>query len=391
MDFNNINVSQWKNNHNVAVEIAKKIDELSWKLSPFSPFVGKGTDRGIRTYTIKNKAPFRPRIKSPLVGSGVIGNADFDSNLDKMEILSQTIFPVVVGNAIKSDIEQYQELNQIDFIKESSASLMQWYNVKKDKMFVCALSNDFTNGVVCDGANGIKAYNGEAHIKDMAKKIQKGDVVSVKALREAIARARIGLNFKGEQAYPMKPIKSDAAKVGGITIIHSSYVILLDTYQCYQLKNDPEWIAMQKQGIRGDTNNIFTGLIGLVDNCPVIDMGVWTSEVAGLLNSDVPESEFKAHINSLNFQTLTPPSDYADGQSVSIGALIGASALIYASDDMTKLRIKDDLDLGRKTMCGIDCVLGISKTRFEVNPADSDLSKYANSDYAVMGIFSSKE
>ena len=114
-ELNKININQWKENPNISVEIATIIEKASWQRSPFEPLVGRGQDRGIRTYLTKNGEPYRPRLKAALTGDGVEGNTDFEANLDNLEILSQTIYPKIVGNALKSQVKQYQSIEQIDY------------------------------------------------------------------------------------------------------------------------------------------------------------------------------------------------------------------------------------------------------------------------------------
>lgn len=156
LNLNNINIANWKNDPNVSVKIAEQIELASWAKSPFEPLTGRGSDRGVRTYLIDDVQPYRPRLKAQLSGSGVRGNTDFNANFDNLEILSQTIYPEVVGNAIKSEIKVYSALKHIDFVKEASDSLTEWIQAKRDRALVCALSNDFTNAVVCDKAEGYK-------------------------------------------------------------------------------------------------------------------------------------------------------------------------------------------------------------------------------------------
>ncbi|EAJ8475217.1 structural protein, partial [Campylobacter upsaliensis] len=47
--LNKINLAAWRENPNVAVEIARTIENASWQKSPFAPFMGRGQDRGVRT------------------------------------------------------------------------------------------------------------------------------------------------------------------------------------------------------------------------------------------------------------------------------------------------------------------------------------------------------
>ncbi|WP_104686764.1 phage capsid family protein [Helicobacter felis] len=389
--LNNINLANWKSDPNVSVKIGEQIELASWKKSPFEPLTGRGSDRGVRTYLVPDNQPYRPRLKAQLSGGGVKGNTDFNANFDNLEILSQTIYPEVVGNAIKSEIKHYSAMKHIDFIKEASDSLTEWIQTKRDRALVCALSNDFTNVVVCDQANGFKTPQvANTSVQTLTKQIQAGDVMSVKAIRRAIFQARAGVKHNNKQAFPLKPIRSEIVSNGGVSVQNYSYIILLDSFAINQLKADKEYQEMQKfAGLRGDKNALFSGLVGMIDNCPIIDMGVWTSVNVGLLNSEVSDDEFKANINAQNCDKLTPPSFYTDNTPLSIGALIGASALVLAGNPAINFYINETEDAGRKTICGVDRILGISKARFTsangVNPI------YDNSDFAVIGLFSAKE
>lgn len=389
--LNKINLNSWRENPNVAIEVARSIENASWRKSPFASFMGRGQDRGVRTYSVKDANPYRPRLKAQLVGDGVKGNADFDTNFDNLEILSQTVYPTIIGNSIKSPVKQYTQVEQIDFIKEASESLTDWIQDKRDRGFITALTNGLTNVVVASSNGvGFKDTTNNISVLEASSSTVKGDVLNVKALRRAIFMARSGIDYKGDEAFPIKPIRSSLYTVGGIELTNYSYLILIDTYQANQLKNDPEWIAMQKVGVRGDKNNLFTGLIGLVDECPVIDMGVWTKMQVGLMNSEVSSSEFYANINEANTGgTLTPPAEYAGTQPTSIGFLIGASALVMVGSDVPTFYIDESQDAGRKVICGVDRLMAIAKAKFE--NASGLISKYSNKDYSVIGIISSKE
>ena len=387
--LNNINIANWEKDPNVSVKIGEEIEKGSWKKSPFEPLTGRGSDRGVRTYVISDTQPYRPRLKAQLTGAGVRGNSDFDTNFDNLEILSQTIYPEVIGNAIKSEIKQYSAIKHIDFVRESSDSLTDWIGDRRDRALVCALSNDFTNAVVCDKDNGFKKPNKNQSVSDLTKTITADDKMNVKALRRAIFQARAGLKYDGTQAFPIKPIRSETTTQAGVQVTNYSYIILLDSYAINQLKNDKEWQDIHKNaGIRGEKNALFTGMVGIIDNCPIIDMGVWTSLNVGLLNSEVSDSEFYTHINKQNFPKIVPPSAYAGSTPVCIGALIGASALVMAGNESVNFYISKSEDAGRKIICGVDRILSISKARF-MSPIGVE-SVYNDSDFATIGIFSAK-
>ena len=388
LNWNTIDFSNIKDDPNIGVKIATEIERLSWIKSPFASFTGKGSDRGVRQYSVQNDQPYRPRLKNKLTGDGVSGNTDLEANYDSMEILNQTIYPKVIANALRSPIKYYSTMAQIDFVKEATDSLAEWASDRRDKSIVAHLCNDFTNAVVCDSANGYKEF--DTKIQTMTKKIQAGDVMNVKALRRAIFMARAGIGVNGKETFPLKPIKADVVSEGGLSIVHNSYIILLESHQANQLKNDQEWKDMQiHAGERGDKNRLFSGLLGLIDGCPVIDMGIWTKLQVGMPNSELSDEDFKKNIDPQNVSKITPPSYYTGTQPIAIGALIGASAIVMAGNDKVSFYINDNEDSGRKVVCGVDRLLSIAKGRFALE--SGSLSAFSNQDFAVIGLFSSKE
>lgn len=390
LNLNKIDISGWKENPNVAVAISKEIEQVSWEESKFEPFLGRGYDRGIRSYEVSNTSPCRPRLRPKLEGEGVVGNADFDTNTDNFEILTQTMYPIVVGNSIKSEVEHYQKMNQINFTKESAEGLKTWYREKKDKNFATALYNDITNVVVCDATDGFKDTTAKTSVQEATREITQGDVLNVKAIKRAIFMAQTGTKYNGKDAFPIRPLRVTKQNAQGFSVSLNQYAILVDSYGATQLRNDPEWKEMQKMDKRGqDINNLFTGFLGVIDGCPVIDVGIWSRSSVGLVNSEVSEQEYKNNINPQNFTTITPPAFYANNQPQCMAFLIGASALIIAGSTRPTFYIDDTADLGRKTICGIDGVLSIAKGRF--GSENGELSIYHDSDYAVIGIAHSKE
>lgn len=386
----NYSITDIVNNPNIGIEIGREIEAMSWLKSPFEPLVGQGSDRGIRSYQIANKQPFRPRLKARLSGTGVQDNEEFQTNYDQMEILNQTVYPKISGNGLLSPVFHYSEMQFIDFEKEAKDSLATWMMDTRDKQFIAALTNDLTNCVVADQTNGIKDSSTKKSVKEASKEIVAGDVLTVKAIRQAIFLARAGLDYKGQEIFPIKPIRAQTRSISGISTMHYSYIIMLDSYGIQQLKNDEEWRDMQRHaGERGDKNNLFMGLVGMIDGCLVLDFGIWSEATAGLCNSQVKDSEFLRFLNKENANgKIVKPSDYANNQPLSIGFLIGASALIIAGSMQPRI-YTESKDAGRKIAVGMDRVMAIAKARF--GEGDSGLVKYENKDFATIGIFYSKE
>ncbi|ANT42872.1 structural protein [Helicobacter phage FrGC43A] len=371
--LNNINFNNISNNKNIGIEVGFEIQESSWVKSPFKSITGRGSDRGIRTYTVKNAQPYRPRLKAQLSGSGVSGNTDFEANYDKLEILSQTIYPEVFGNALASQIRAYDEIERIDFIKESCDSLANWMNEERDKRIVASLTNDFTNYLYTP-------------------------TMSVATIRKAIFLARNGLKENNAKAFPIKPIRADMVSVGDVVVQNTSYIILLDSYQANQLKKDADFKELRKlyAFANEDKGVLYHGLLGVIDNCPVVDAGVWNKLNVGMPNSTISESEFKHYINKANVNSIVSPGqlkekikENKENKQISIGCLIGASAVLLAGSETTNFYVDETKDAGRKSVVGVDCILGVSKAKYQ--SSDGVNTPYDNQDFAVIGLVSNME
>ncbi|WP_187932414.1 DUF4043 family protein [Helicobacter pylori] len=374
--LNNINFSNISNNPNLGIEIGREIQNASWVKSPFFSITGTGADRGVRLFSVANQQPFRPRIKAQLTGSGVSGNTDFEANYDNLEILSQTIYPDAFGNSLRSKIKAYSELERVDFIKESVDSLTTWMNEERDKRIVASLTNDFTNCIYTE-------------------------TMDVKTIRKAIFYARNGLKENNAKAFPIKPVRASMQSVGNVVVQNTSYIILLDSYQANQLKDNSEFKELRKlYAFAGeDKGMLYSGLLGVIDNCPVIDAGVWNKLNVGMPNSTVSDSDFSRYINKANVSKIVTPSQLKEQlkeqvkeqakkpqEQISIGCLIGASAVLLAGSKETRFYIDETVDAGRKSLVGVDCLLGVSKAKYQ--STDGMTTPYDNQDFAVIGLVS---
>ncbi|GAA8599683.1 hypothetical protein HpDR66_13430 [Helicobacter pylori] len=372
--LNNINFNSIGTNKNIGIELGFEIQEASWVKSPFKSITGRGSDRGIRTYAVKNAQPYRPRLKAQLSGSGVSGNTDFEANYDKLEILSQTIYPEVFGNALASQIRAYDEIERIDFIKEACDSLANWMNEERDRRIVASLTNDFTNYLY-------------------------SQTMSVATIRKAIFLARNGLKEDNSKAFPIKPIRADMVSVGDVVVQNTSYIIFLDSYQANQLKKDADFKELRKiyAFANEDKGVLYHGLLGVIDNCPVVDAGVWNKLNVGMPNSTISESEFKRYINKANANSIVSPVQLKDKikdkdktkKEISIGCLIGASSVLLAGSENTNFYIDETKDAGRKSVVGVDCILGVSKAKYQ--SSDGVNTPYDNQDFSVIGLISDME
>ncbi|PAF51981.1 DUF4043 family protein [Helicobacter sp. 13S00477-4] len=393
MNKNEIRYEEFGDNPLVAVKIAEKMEEGYVADSMFEPLMGRSEDRPIRTYPHSTMEPYRPKLSDQLNGDGVSGNTDLDKNIDSYNRYSQTINPIVKRNSLLSEIKEYRVIKDPQFVADSERKLQNWMTMQSDRMIVAALSANMSN-VICAANSTIGYHDGKAakSVKEYCENISAGDIVSVATLKKAISMARYGLKYNGEETFALRPSRISQLTEGGIKIYKTSYLILLDNYQSEQLQSDPVWIDMHaRAGNRGYAENkLFSGLLGEIDNCPVINMGLWTKTQAGLLNTSIPQSDFEKYVNSAlkNFVL----GDYAgkDSHHTSIGAIVGGTAIAYVGSPISFI-IDQTADSGTKIKCGVSKILGIAKTCYEVTQEDVENPLYHNQDFGVIGIISSKE
>ncbi len=251
-------------------------------------------------------------------------------------------------------------------------SLTTWMNEERDKRIVASLTNDFTNYL----------HN---------------DKMNVATIRKAIFHARNGLKENNAKAFPIKPVRASMQSVGNVIVQNTSYIILLDSYQANQLKADSEFKELRKlYAFAGeDKGMLYSGLLGVIDNCPVIDAGVWNKLNVGMPNSTVSDSDFSRYLNKANVNSIVTPSQLkakikgATNKEISIGCLIGASAVLLAGSKETRFYIDETVDAGRKSLVGVDCLLGVSKAKYQ--STDGVVTPYDNQDFAVIGLVSNME
>ncbi len=217
--------------------------------------------------------------------------------------------------------------------------------------------------------------------------------------RKAIFHARNGLKGDNTKAFPIKPIRATMQSVGNVVVQNTSYIILLDSYQANQLKADSEFKELRKlYAFAGeDKGMLYSGLLGVIDNCPVIDAGVWNKLNVGMPNSRVSDSDFSRYLNKANVEEIVTPTQLKEKlnqeklktKEISIGCLIGASAVLLAGSKETRFYIDETVDAGRKSLVGVDCLLGVSKARYQ--STDGVVTPYDNQDYAVIGLISNLE
>ena len=377
----------------VKEEIASDIEKGYWESSLFDYYTGTGADRVIRQFKVNDLSSFTARLKSKSYGEGVTGNANIADNLDSIDWYARTLAPEVIANGYQSEIDLYDKTKNIDFVKECKENLIQWFSERSDRMIVANLTNNLTN-VVCASAvaaNGYHGYNAGDTVQTMCGKVSAGDVCSVAAIRRLIFCAKNGIGLDGKESFVIKPTRITTKTIGDTQFISKIYLLMIDSYQAEQLKNDPEWREMQavnhNQGLE---HAFFTGFLGKIDNCWIVELPSWGIEQAGLLHSEVEDEYFAKFVNK--DAEIVPLSNYhGNNQTTSIGFLLGASACIYANSGNVRM-LTEKTDMTRKTMVGADKIIGVRKAVFDaIKSGFNHNSVYHGKDFGVIGLITSRE
>lgn len=377
----------------VKEEIASDIEKGYWQSSLFDYFTGTGHDRVVRQFKVQDLRPYTARLKGKSYGDGVRGNANITDNLDEMDWYARTLATEVIGNGYQSEIDIYTETKQIDFVKECKENLIQWFSERSDRMIIANLTNNLTN-VICASATetkGYQPYTDGDDVQKMCAKIKAGDVCSVAAIRRLIFCARNGIGLDGKDSFVVKPTRVAFKTIGDSQFTSLIYILMIDSYQAAQLKADPEWIQMQSVNHnQGYEHAFFTGFVGKIDNCWVVELPSWSKEQPGLLHSDVSDEVFAKFVNK--DAELMPLSMYhGNSQATSIGFLLGASACIYANNGNVRM-LTEKVDMGRKTQVGADKILGVRKAVFDaIKSGSNHNSVYHGKDFGVIGLITSRE
>lgn len=388
IDYNSLGQHPYVNE-----EIASDIEKGYWADSLFDFYTGSGADRVIRQYKITDLSPFTARLKGKSYGDGVTGNANIADNLDEMDWYARTLSPEVIANGFQSEIDIYSTTKNIDFVKECKENLIQWFAERSDRFIIANLTNNLTN-VVCASAaaaNGIHPYVAGNSVKDMCAKVSKGDVCSVESIRRLIFCAKNGIGLDGKESFVVKPTRVQVRTIGDAQFISKVYLLFIDSYQAEQLKSDPEWKQMQavnhNQGLE---HSFFTGFLGKIDNCWIVELPTWSKEQAGLLHSEVDNNQFAKYVNK--DAELVSVNDYhGNNQATSIGFLLGASACIYANNGNIRL-LTQKADMNRKTLVAADKIIGVRKAVFDaIKSGGNHNSIYHGKDFGVIGYITSKE
>ena len=176
----------------------------------------------------------------PLNGAGVTGDNMLEGNEEAMIYRDFNVTIDQIRNAVRIAGKFEEQKTQINMRKDAKENLSRWLGEKIDNMIFTAL----TTSPSADRT----IYGGTATSE------------ATVAVADTFTAALIGKAKRMAQADEHTMIRP--LRING----RDTYVMVIDQYQARDLKADPVWIAAQQHAnIRGESNPIFTGALGMYD------------------------------------------------------------------------------------------------------------------------------
>ena len=284
----------------------------------FSKFMGKDASSIIRVQDELSKEA-GDNVTIPLLlklaGAGVTGDSTLEGNEEALQYRDFNVQINQYRNAVRLTGRLEEQKSALKLRTDAKAALQNWMTELIDGKFFTAFSANPTAGrIVYAGTN-----TAENTIADT-------DKFTAKLIGKAKRIAQMDTNSK------IQPVKVNGA---------NHFVMIIDPYQARDLKADSEWVSAQESAnIRGETNPIFTGALGMWDNVII-------------------------HENEQCKRTTTG----ASGAMVGHALFLGAQAGVMATAQDTKW-VEKDFDYDNQTGFAISRILGIAKTQYKFNGTD---------------------
>lgn len=221
-----------------------------WKEAQIDNFFGRFTAEGPNAI-IEKKTDLKKEkgdkittgLMMKLTGDGVTGDNMLEGNEEKIIFLDFAVEVDQIRNAVRLAGSMQEQKAAYNLRSAAKESLKVWLAEKIEKDIFKALTADPTANRLLY-AGGRKAEN----------QITAGDKFSAEMISAARRKAML--------ATPkIRPVNVNGKNY---------YVMIIDSYQARDLKNDEKWLSAQKDANqRGLDNPIFTGALGLYDGVVV--------------------------------------------------------------------------------------------------------------------------
>ena len=357
----------------VRKDIAKEVTTAVIEDSIFEQFIGTGSNAPIKTQdeTGNINGLVDIRLRGNIRDGGVKDNEDFDTNRGTLINLYQQVILETHGNSVKSgkDVKLLNQTQFINFRDDAKDGLTEGETDKLDRIILSRASADCT----CIVPAG---HRGEVDTTS----ITTTDYATVADVRAVVALAKSAKDAAGNPKPKVTPYKTIlTTDTHGVKIKRKIYLMFVGEATAFNLKQDPAWADAQEAASNiGLGSPIFTGQLGVIDDCIIMDIGTVTDDYAGIYTST------DTGFDGQDFSAYKGASD----AKTEINLLMGATAMVMPMDDGFNY-YEDKYDMDRKAMVGIDRHMAIQKAKFVGKTTAEQASSYHNKDFGVIAFVAS--
>lgn len=286
-------------------------------------------------------------LRSPLTSAGVVGDGDLEGNEEAMTFYDWSMTLKSIGHAVRGDGDLSDKRVQFNVESQAKEALTIWMGRVIDYYVLCALSGlastdgnvaeaapasdrKWVGGQTSAGVVSATANNRLSELTDNTSFLMGPKVIELMRRKAQMADPKI------------RPIR-----VGG----NDHYVMFLHPYQVKALKATSDWPDIQKNaGLRGQTNPIFTGALGMWDG---VVLHEWERLAWRLGAGGATATEY------FNDSSYPAPNT----RRVARALFCGAQAVCQAYGRQPRFVTKQ-FDYGRKWGVGTDCHITTGKPVF---------------------------
>ena len=313
------------------------IDESFWK-----PFMGHSSKSiiHIREDLRKNAGDtVTIPLRMPLFGAGVVGDNTLEGNEEGLTFRQFKVGIEMIRHAVSLAGEYSEKLSYFNLRKEARNAISDWLSRYIDLAIFAILTGTpfplikmpgdvFPFEIEAPSADRVLFANGKTSEQALAATdVFDTNLISL-AKRKAIA----------DEITAIRPIKVEGKE---------TYLLVIDHWQSRDLRRDPRWIEAQEHAnVRGSSNPIFAGSIGMWDGIVVYE------------NGRVPRTD------SGSGSTLGTNGFYTGGTMVGHALLLGAQALTFAEGREPKIVVKK-FDYDNIYGVSIGRIFGLKRSRFQ--------------------------
>ena len=300
---------------------AKQLWREAEKDNFFAKFTGTGTDAIVQMKT-ELKKDKGDQITVPLmmnlVGAGITGDNMLEGNEEALQFYDCPVVIDQIRHAVRLEGAMEEQKTSLNLRTAAKDALKSWFAEKMEKMIVAALTT------APDAGHVVYAGGKTAENAIVAGDTFSADLISIAARKAKTATPKI-----------RRP------KVEG----KEYYVMLVDSYQARDLKNDQKWLEAQKfAAARGKDNPIFTGMLGIYDGVVVHEYEYLPREAkgaSGVITGKALLLGCQAAIKAVGKEAFWKEKafDYDNQVGFATGAIVGFKKSKFNSKDFACVQV----------------------------------------------------